>query len=518
MLDAFGRGETVGVFQFESSGMRKLLRDLAAGARLTFEDLAAVTALYRPGPMDSGLMDDYVSIRQGHRSAFYEHPAMEPALSATHGVIIYQEQVMQLARDLAGFSLAGADHLRKAMGKKDKEKMAEQRGKWIAGCKAHVGMDETTAGALFDKIEAFAGYGFNKSHAVEYTLISWCAMYLKVHYPAEFYAAALTVADDEEKLALMAIDAKAHGYVVYPPDINLSGLRYHISADRLIAPFHAVKGISTNTTKFILDARARAPGEKFTSREHFESLVNKTKVNARARDSLDAVGAFAAIESTQPDAKDPVRLKDQTALLPGLVVETIKADRLTTADKHFKVKVVSLMAEYRSCEDCALKGEAHPKVRLGGGAVRFMVVFDGPGWQEAKLDKLLEGKGALALKAALRAAGIDPSDGYYTAVVKAPRPEGEKFYAGAVLNACRKHLEKELELVKPAVILTMGSNATRFFVPDAKAADLIGKHQYRADLDATVVFGLHPMQAVMDSSKEALLERVAEKLAEVLGV
>jgi DNA polymerase-3 subunit alpha len=189
VMDAFGRGDTTGVFQFESGGMKNLLRNLAKGGPLTFEDITAATALYRPGPMDSGLMDDFVAIKQGLKAITYDHPNLENALKDTYGVIVYQEQVMQAAVDVAGFTKAEADHLRKAMGKKDKDKMAEMRQKWVDGCAATSGMSEGRAGALFDKIEAFAGYGFNRSHAVEYSIISYWTMWLRCRYPAEYFAA-----------------------------------------------------------------------------------------------------------------------------------------------------------------------------------------------------------------------------------------------------------------------------------------------------------------------------------------
>jgi DNA polymerase-3 subunit alpha len=518
VLEAFGKGDTIGVFQFEGGGMRKLLKDLALGGPLTFNDLAATTALFRPGPIDAGLMDDYVSIRQGYKTIFYEHPAMESALKDTFGVIIFQEQVMQLARDVAGFSMAGADHLRKAMGKKDAAKMAEQREAWIDGCLAHVGMPTHTAAELFDKIEKFAGYGFNLSHAVEYTVISWWCMWLKIYHPGAFYAASLTVNDDEGKLGGLVNDAKARGFAVYPPDINLSGLRYHASADRLLAPFHAVKGISDTVATHILAARDKAPGGKFTSREHFESLVNKSKVNQRHRDALDKVGAFADVEAGQPAARDPARLRNQMELLPGIIQDVLKADRLTnTSDKLLRTKVIHIMNEYRSCKACPKQDEPHPAIRMGNSTARYMVVFDGPSYYDGKKNKLLEGDNGLTLRNALKEAGVDPNEGYFTALVKAPKDKGEKFYSNEVLNACTGFLKKELELIKPAVIVTMGGAATRFFLPDVKAQESMGKHVFRADLDATIVVGLNVAQIAFDGTKAANLTEVCEKLAAVLG-
>ena len=211
VMRAFGNGETVGIFQFESPGMRRILRDLAKGGELTFEDITATTALYRPGPIDAGLVDQFVAVKQGIKSPHYEHEAMRVALTETHGVLTYQEQIMRVCQDLAGFSMAEADHVRKAMGKKDREKMAQYREQFVAGA-AKSGMTELSAGMLWDKIEGFAGYAFNKSHSVEYSIVSYWTMWVKVRYPAEFFAAAMTVVDKEEKLTGLVIDARRlHG-------------------------------------------------------------------------------------------------------------------------------------------------------------------------------------------------------------------------------------------------------------------------------------------------------------------
>jgi DNA polymerase-3 subunit alpha len=262
VYEEFAKGNTVGIFQFESGGMRKLLKDLGSEEPLTFDEIAAATALYRPGPMDAGLLDDYVAIKKGYAMPFYEHENMEASLSSTGSVLIYQEQVMQLARDLAGFTMTDADHLRKAMGKKDMDMMIKQRDKWVAGCKSHSAMDERVSEMLFDKIEKFAGYAFNLSHSVEYSIISYWAMWLKVNYRSEFYAAAMSVTN-EDKLTGLVKDAESNGVFVMPANINKSGLDFVIEYDNLTertvlhAPFNRLKGLSDNTTKAILDAREK---------------------------------------------------------------------------------------------------------------------------------------------------------------------------------------------------------------------------------------------------------------------
>ena len=484
VMDAFGRGDTTGVFQFESSGMRKLLRDLAVGGTLTFEDITAATALYRPGPMDSGLLDDFVAIKQGIRAPSYDHPTMEPALSATFGVIVYQEQVMQVAVDLAGFTRAEADHLRKAMGKKDRDKMAESRQKWIDGCKTNVGMEERQAGSLFDKIEAFAGYGFNRSHAVEYSIISYWTMWLRVNYPAEYFAACMSIVD-EEKLPGLVKDAREVGIEVMPPDINLSRERYTIPDDKtILAPFSSIKGVSENTAKRIVELRERnqnwkvakikkkrdgtteevwerdetsAVKGRFDSPQEFEHAAAEagSKVNARVVENLKMVGAYAKIDPTELPPKHFSRRKAQTELMPGLIIDAVKADRTTDLGEAFlRAKVIHLIQDFKRCDGCSLKDSPHPAPRAKS-TVKFMVVSDSPTWQEEKKDKLLEGDAAQYVKLSIKNAGLNVAEGYYTTLVKAKK--SEKFLTNEQINGCSQWLNKELELIKPSVIVALGS-------------------------------------------------------------
>jgi uracil-DNA glycosylase family 4 len=546
VMEAFGRGDTTGVFQFESPGMKKLLRDLATGGTLTFEDITAATALYRPGPMDSGLMDDYVAIKKGIREPYYDHPNMENALKATFGVIVYQEQVMQVAVDLAGFTRAEADHLRKAMGKKDKDKMAEMRQKWNDGCKANVGMDERTAGGLFDKIEAFAGYGFNRSHAVEYSIISYWTMWLRVNYPAEYFAACMSIVD-EEKLPGLVKDAREVGIEVMPPDINVSRERYTIPDDKtILAPFSSVKGISENTALRIVELRERNRGWKldrvkkkrdgtvenvyaeddtapvkgrFDSLEEFALAAGQpgSKVNARVVENLDKVGAFAKVEPSTVSAKHFSRRKDQMELMPGLIIDNVKADRTTDLGEAFlRAKVIHLIQHFKRCDGCDLKDAPHPAPRAKS-TVKFMVVSDCPTWQEEKKDKLLEGDAAQYVKLAIKNAGLNVAEGYYTTLVKAKK--SEKFLTNGQINGCSQWLNKELELIKPAVIVALGSATIKRFVPGLKggAGEMVGKTFYDPVLDATIVCGLNAQQIGFDPDKQEVLDAVFAQVADVLS-
>ena len=545
VMDAFGRGETTGVFQFESPGMRKLLRNMAVGGQLTFEDITAATALYRPGPMDSGLLDDFVAIKQGTRSPTYDHPSMKPALETTYGVIVYQEQVMQVAVDLAGFTRAEADHLRKAMGKKDKDKMAEMRQKWIDGCKTNVGMEERQAGSLFDKIEAFAGYGFNKSHATAYSIISYWTMWLRVNYPAEYFAACMSIVD-EEKLPGLVKDARECGIEVSPPDINLSSYRYTIPDSKtILAPFSAVKGISENTAQRIVELRegngewkiARVKKKRdgttedvwemdpstvkgrFDNSDEFERAASApgSKVNSKAVENLKRVGALALITPGADSPRHFSRRKDQMELMPGLIIDAVKADRTSDlGDKFLRAKVIHLIQDYKKCSDCDLKETPHPTVRAKT-TVKFMVVSDCPTWQEEKKDKLLEGDAAVCVKEAITKAGLSVAEGYYTTLVKAKK--SDKFLSNSQINGCSQWLNRELELIKPAVIVALGSASIKRFVPGLKGgvSEVVGKTFYDPTLDATIVCGINAQQVHFDPDKQDVLDAVFAQVADVLS-
>ncbi|MCL2874688.1 MAG: DNA polymerase III subunit alpha [Betaproteobacteria bacterium] len=544
VMEAFGRGDTTGVFQFESGGMKNLLRNLAKGGPLSFEDIAAATALYRPGPMDSGLMDDFVAIKQGYKTVHYDHPNLENALRDTYGVVVYQEQVMQAAVDLAGFTRAEADGLRKAMGKKDKDKMAEMRQKWVDGCKTTSAMSEGRAGALFDKIEMFAGYGFNKSHAVEYSIISVWTMWVRVHYPAEYFAACMSIVK-EDKLPGLVADARECGIEVLPPDINLSCERFTIPDDKhILAPFSAVKGISENTALRIVELRERnrdwkvvrvkrkrdgTTGDvfgmdeaatvkgRFDSFEEFATAAAQpgSKVNSAAVANMDKVGAFAGVMPGSLSARHPDRRKDQTELMPGLIIDAVKADRQTdVSEKFLRAKIITMAQEYKKCEDCDLAGKAHPTVRCKA-TVKFMVVTDCPTWEEEKKDQLLTGEAADFIKVAIKDAGLNVVDGYYTTLVKAKKTD--KFLTNAQLNGCKKFIGRELELIKPSVIVALGSATIKHFIPGAKPQELVGKAIYDPKLDATIICGINAAQCIFDPAKADILTEVFNSVAEILS-
>lgn len=520
VLKNFGAGHTVGVFQYESAGMRRLLTQLQEGGNLTFDDLVAVTALFRPGPLDAGMCDEYVAIKQGKQAPYYEHPNIEAALKPTLGVIIYQEEVMQICRDVAGFNMTEADNVRKAMGKKDAAKMAEYKDKFIAGALAVSGMGDYQAGNLWDKLAGFAAYGFNKSHAVEYAIVSWWSMWCKTYYPAEFFAAAMSVIDDNDKLATLMSDARRVDIEVLPPDINASSGRIEIRGEReLVAPFQAVKGISENAANAIVELR-RLNGGKIDNMAQLAALVGLHKMggkcNTAHREKLNRVGAFHSTDGGFPPLHMS-RLKDRLELMPGFTVDTVKADRVIINDAFTLSKVIRIAADAQDCTSCSLNGTKHVKPRMGK-TPKFMVVFDNPTWQEDKAGQMLEGDNANVFKTALKDAGISANDGYYTALVKAQKTKGQKALTAEQINGCSVHLLAEIEALKPPVIVAMGSAAIRFFAPAIKIApaDLVGKVIFDPKRDASIVFGLSPGQVFFDPSKVTLLETVARKIADLV--
>ncbi|ROZ75834.1 DNA polymerase III subunit alpha [Ramlibacter sp. WS9] len=287
----FADGKTEAVFQFESRGMQGMLRD-ARPSRL--EDLIALNALYRPGPMD--LIPTFVARKNGREPVEYPHPLVAEMLSETYGIMVYQEQVMQTAQILGGYSLGGADLLRRAMGKKKAEEMAEHRQIFRAGA-AKNDISEEKADEIFDLMEKFAGYGFNKSHAAAYSLLAYHTGWLKVHYTAEFYCANMTVEmDDTDKLRALFEDAqKNFGIVFESPDVNRGVYRFEPISDKVIRyGLGAVKGTGQQAIDAIV--RAREEGGAFTSLYDFCVRVDRTKINKRTVEALIKAGAFDALQ------------------------------------------------------------------------------------------------------------------------------------------------------------------------------------------------------------------------------
>jgi DNA polymerase III subunit alpha len=283
----FQEGQTYGIFQFESSGMRDILRKAKPQ---TLEDLIALNALYRPGPLRSGMVDDYIARKQGKTEVKYELPQLEPILRETYGVIAYQEQVMRIARELGGFTLGEADILRKAMGKKKADVMQAQRAKFVSGAKKR-GINEKKAGQTFDLMEHFAGYGFPKAHSTAYAFLAYQTAYLKANYPWHFAAALLTIeAQNTDKLAVYLGECRERGIPLLPPDINESSLAFTVTPDGVRFGLTAIKNVGEGAIQSLLDVRKKL--RRISSLHALCEDLDLRLANKRVFESLVKAGAF----------------------------------------------------------------------------------------------------------------------------------------------------------------------------------------------------------------------------------
>ena len=281
------KGDTVGVFQLESGGMQDLCRNLGVE---TIEHIIALVALYRPGPMQ--FIPQYIARKKNEEVTIYDHPKMEPILKETYGIMVYQEQIMQVVQALAGFSLGGADILRRAIGKKKVDVMAEQREKFIAGCKAASDIDAELADQIWEKIKIFAGYGFNKSHSAAYGVVSYQTAFLKANYPVEFMAAVLTgEIENAEKLAFFINECREMGIEILPPDVNTSNILFSVDKGRIRFGLGAIKGCGEAAAGKIIESR-KADGP-FTSFLDFCERCG-TEINSRMLEFLIRAGALDA--------------------------------------------------------------------------------------------------------------------------------------------------------------------------------------------------------------------------------
>jgi len=288
--DLLKAANTTAVFQLESRGMKELIKRLQPD---TFEDIVALVALYRPGPLESGMVEDFINRKHGRAKADYFHPDLEVPLKPTYGVIVYQEQVMQIAQIIGCYSLGAADLLRRAMGKKNADEMAQQRSIFVQGA-VNRDVEEEKATRLFDLMEKFAGYGFNKSHSAAYALVSYQTAYLKAHYPAAFMASTLSSdMDNTDKVHIAYIDTLAQGVRILRPDVNSSGYRFAPTDEKTMAyGLGAIKGTGEAAIVNIVKVRQERP---FRDLFDFCRRVDKRVVNRRAIEALIRGGAFDAI-------------------------------------------------------------------------------------------------------------------------------------------------------------------------------------------------------------------------------
>lgn len=534
-LAAFATGKTQGIFQFEGGAARRILKDMAKVNPLTFDDLVAANALNRPGPIEAGLVKQYVDSKNGDDFIKLPHESMKGALEETYNVLCYQEQVMRVSVDLCGFNLSEADKLRKAMGKKDPVLMASYRDQFVAGAGTTSGMDADEAGEIFDQIEKFAGYAFNKSHAVEYSLISYQMAWLKTHYPVEFFAAALSTVD-EAKLPPLVEEATKLGIEILPPDVNLSTNEFVIATDtKLYIPFNRVKGISEKTGDAIIRARNLSSYEvehkekvgrrvekttvaqpcaagRFTSEEDFMARIEKRTCNVAHVDRLNKVGAFHRITPSSLPPLHEDRRRDQHELIPGLMSSPVIVHRYI--DGKDKYVLLGINDVFRQMD------EEFPKVvncrPFFGKNAKFVAIFDAANRFEEGNKRFTTAENFDVVKESLFEAGLERNDGYWTALVKKTK-EGSSLSPSEIARYA-PYLEKELAVLKPPLIVAMGTNAARYLIPDMKGSifDYVGKLYYDRKRDCNILIGFTPGMIAFDPDKQETLNEIFERIATIV--
>ncbi|TGE84129.1 DNA polymerase III subunit alpha [Pseudoalteromonas sp. KS88] len=320
------RAETTAVFQLESRGMKDLIRRLKPDC---FEDMIALVALFRPGPLQSGMVDNFIDRKLGREDisypdAQYQHESLQPILEPTYGIILYQEQVMQIAQVLAGYTLGGADMLRRAMGKKKPEEMAKQRSTFEDGARNN-GIDGELAIKIFDLVEKFAGYGFNKSHSAAYALVSYQTLWMKTHYPAEFMAAVMSAdMDNTDKIVILVDECENMKLTLLPPDVNAGEFKFTVNQQgEIVYGIGAIKGVGEAPVEAILEARSE--GGPFKDLFDFCARVDLKRLNKRVTEKLIYAGA---LDQLGPDKTQPGR----ATLLASL------KDAMRAADQHNKAE------------------------------------------------------------------------------------------------------------------------------------------------------------------------------------
>lgn len=374
------------------------------------------------------------------------------------------------------------------------------------------GIPEAKAQQIWDALEKNGAYQFNKSHAVAYTLISYQSMWLKTYYPAQFFAAALTILPEEKHTGLV-LDAQEYGIKILPPDINISSNRYELVKNSLgrfdlYAPFSSVKGCSEVGARAILEAREKVGG-KFDSVEQFEEVVAKRSCNSKVRTNLGLVGAYASIQPETPSAIDPIRLKDQAELMGAIVTDAVKITREFVVDKITRREINELMDDLRDRCDLSI---AKPYI---GNNPKLMIILDYPNKGDIANGDFFT-KGYDEFKGMLKNFGLDYDDFYVTGVGKSLKDKGSYGYPLDLQNMYYDYINKEISLVKPTYILAAGSMACSLFNNDKKASDLVGQKEYLKHLDATVFYAFNPSILFFRPEEVTRLELVLQTISDTI--
>jgi len=472
-------------------GMQSLLRGIECS---TFDMATDTTALFRPGSLNSGQTAQYVRIAKGDEDEDYETPLLKPILGPTKGILVYQEQIMQIFVQLGGFSWAGADKMRKIIGKKlGKDEFEKHRAGFVDGCVVN-GIDANAASSLFDKMAEFAAYSFNKSHAVAYTMLSFWSMYLKAHFPAEFFAAQLGNSSDE-RITLLSREAERCGIRIRLPDVNLSTDEYVIDEDgAIVPPLGIVKGIGTKAVEEIL--RARSDGA-FLSEADFLSRVQKRQCNSRVHGALVRAGGFESLGVRED--REEERVKNFSELLPTYN----NTPKLAKGGGNLNLaELKSILTNSAVCASTAKRKYLMPVFPQNTAKPSIMII-NNPVKREYKH---LTADSTKFLVTELKEVGILARDIYYTSPVKCFfDPKGSPAQPTKECEGkCTDYLRQEIVAVGPKIIVCFASSLVHLFTGDKKAkmSSLQGQVIYSKQFGCYVLFSCSPQFAFFSEGGE----------------
>jgi len=499
-LEAFSKGEGVGVFQFENSGMRNLLEQITANS---FETVTAATALFRPGSLHSGQTEKYIKIANGFEYEDYSISTMKPILEETKSIMVYQEQIMRIFVEIAGFSWAQADKMRKIISKSLGEKEFEKyRDEFLAGG-LKKGYDKDVLNDLFNKMVKFAEYSFNKSHAVSYTMLSYWNMYIKVHYPVEFFAALFTHSGKDNKIKTYVNEAKKYGVNIILPDINKSSDEFYIYDDKtLVAPFGTIKGLGEKAIEEIINAR-KSVGV-FVSKEHFLDNINKRIINKNRQDVLVRAGCFESLGIVETDKEIDIKNKSELIeIFEGM--NTIKI-----SPKKIDTDILNIF--YKNIKSLLDAPVLIPKT---GKSPLIMVINN---TQKNEIENLTADGTKYLLKGFKQYLGLTPSKIYYTSYIKHVLDEDKQDELFKKYPSLYKDIiKKEIQLVKPDFIFCCVSSLVEMFYGEKIGIkDINGTITYNANFNCFVMFSVSPQWAFYQEEANKLFINNLKKLQEII--
>jgi DNA polymerase III subunit alpha len=487
-FDLFSAGNTVGVFQFESSGMQDWLRKLKP---TSISDLVAMNALYRPGPME--MIGDFIGRKNGQQKIPYVHPKLEPILKETYGVIVYQEQVMRIASEIAGFTLAKADLMRRAMGKKDKVLMANMQKEFVEGA-VRLGTARKLAAEIFDLIEKFASYGFNKSHSVAYSVIAYQTAYLKAHYAPEFMAATLSSEiGDTDKIVKFIDDCRHLGIEVLPPDVNESQKDFQVIRGAIRFGLVAIKNVGEGAIDCVV--KAREEGGKFENLFDFCRRADLHQVNRKTLESLIQAGAF---------------------------------DSLNGHRAHYFENIDRAVAYGQAMQESRVNGQSSLFDTIGAQAARYPQMVETAQWTE--LDRLMREKGVLGFFVSGHPLMKYEQELRQFTTVRLADPSGVKpggtVRAGGIVTAVKKKIDKRNNTMAFVTIEDFGGKAEcivfsdpyakyqQFLEKDAMVM-VVGKGELNGDLLKILVNEVYPIEKIREKfTKSVVLSLNLKSLTE----